>query len=394
MKVLVWPSSCGAGQEACRALSYQRDVVVVRAAVDEGIHVPPVTVEGWWPVLRDAMLSCDVLLPVQDDAILALTVYDTLPFRVALPSVRTTSICLSKSRTYNALRDTVRVPRTVDLFPCYVKPDFGYGARVGGVARDRVELLRRIAECQPHDAHALELIEGPEHTVECFSERGRYRWHMCRTRERVRASVSMLTRRIEQPWAAEWAAKISEALQMHGAWYFQTKGDPPVLMEVSPRLTSCGLARANGVNLALLTCYAVFGDAELTIVDQRCVTQCERSVVCSYIPPRFDTLYVDLDDTLVTRGRVNWQLQALCMKYMDAGCKVIVLTRNMATADILQSLPTMTKAIVMTQPSRKKSAYVRRNDILIDDSFAERSEVHGTTGALCYDVATALEVLR
>ena len=59
---------------------------------------------------------------------------DLLGCKVISSPLETVEICLSKSRTYNLLRDYILTPSLfeydkINRFPVFMKPDVGYGSR-------------------------------------------------------------------------------------------------------------------------------------------------------------------------------------------------------------------------------------------------------------------------
>src|SRR5690606_20174299 len=118
--------------------------------------------------------------------------------KIIAPDEETTKICLSKSKTYQLLGDSISVPTVyhsideVEQFPVFLKPDIGYGSR--GVLK-----ANSIEEAKNHLANfptclILEYLPGKEYTVDCFTDRkGKLRYFGVRQRKRVMNGISVNT---------------------------------------------------------------------------------------------------------------------------------------------------------------------------------------------------------
>jgi len=78
----------------------------------------------------------DYIFPAFDDVIVALAKNsDLIKAKIVASPLDTCAVTRSKSKTYRALRDEVRVPKiydssaAVDRFPVFVKPDKGQGSQ-------------------------------------------------------------------------------------------------------------------------------------------------------------------------------------------------------------------------------------------------------------------------
>ena len=104
----------------------------------------------------------------------------------------------------------------------------------------------------------------------------------------------------------------------------------------------------------------------------------------------YDTVYVDFDDTVTVRGKVNTVLMMFLYQARNAGKRIVLLTKH--ARDIAQSLdeyavsPRLFDEIVHLDPGADKTPYIRPNSIFIDDSFAERKAVHDICGIPVFDL--------
>ncbi|MCM3060848.1 ATP-grasp domain-containing protein, partial [Bacillus subtilis] len=130
-------------------------------------------------------------------------------------AAQSAAIARRKSMTYRHFADRDWVPRVyasvddVDAWPAIVKPDLGPGGQ--GVtrvddAREATEAMQRVE--QPL---LVEYLPGDEVTVDCFTDRSRrLLWIGPRTRERVKAGISMRSRLLPQsPRITEIAHQIN-----------------------------------------------------------------------------------------------------------------------------------------------------------------------------------------
>lgn len=199
---------------------------------------------------------------------------------------------------------------------------------------------------------------------------------------------------------AEYARKISDKLALYGAWFFQVKRDRHdvlKLLEMAPRIAgTMALHRVQGVNFALLSIYEQ-ERMPIGILLNQVTVEIDRALVNRYRHSvRYGTVYVDLDDTLILNGAVNVQLVAFLYQCLNAGIRIVLLTKH--EADVDQTLRNyrlveiFDEIIHIDQPAEKWN-FIREPDaILIDDSFSERKSVSERLGILTFD-CSMLEML-
>jgi carbamoyl-phosphate synthase large subunit len=409
-RVLILPGGTEIGLELRRALGDLKEVELAGAGASDdrhGVfayrrwaHVPPVDAEGWIPALNQVIdeLGIDFVLPGHDDVLLALAESaERIHAGVVTSPARTCRITRSKRATYQLLDGAVPVPAVfadpgaVAEFPVFAKPDRSQGSRGAMEIHDALDLERALTAGSDL---VMELLPGEELTVDCFSDRERgVLFARPRPRLRTRAGISMATRTIVDDGRAFSHAKaIAARLELHGAWFFQVKEDKnglPRLLEVAPRVAgTSSLHRVTGVNFPLLSLYEHIR-APLELLTNSIQVELDRALVNRYRHDlRYSTVYVDLDDTLTVRGRVNVRLVALLYQCMNDGHRLVLLTRHRSevreTLRRLRLSELWDDVIHVTDEARPKSDFIREPDaILIDDSFHERR----TAGARL-DIAT------
>jgi carbamoyl-phosphate synthase large subunit len=110
-----------------------------------------------------------------------------------------------------------------DNFPLFTKPDIGYGSRNSSIVRDR-ESLNYAFKNDADEKIVLEYLPGEEFTIDCFSDLNhKILFAGARKRSRTRVGISVATEITEVEEASVIAEKISQALKMNGAWFFQLK---------------------------------------------------------------------------------------------------------------------------------------------------------------------------
>jgi hypothetical protein len=104
---------------------------------------------------------------------------------------------------------------------------------------------------------------------------------------------------------------------------------------------------------------------------------------------KFSVLYLDLDDTIILNGRVNTEVVKLIYQCINRSVPVKLLTRH--AGDPVRTLAKhrltgLFDAVIHLAAGEPKSAHILETDaILVDDSFAERSEVAQKCGIRTFD---------
>ena len=105
------------------------------------------------------------------------------------------------------------------------------------------------------------------------------------------------------------ASTIHERLSLRGPWFFQLKGDRNgrwKLLEISCRVAGAMVAqRARGINLPLMAVHDYL-DRSLTTLPLPQVKLIERNIATrAELDYEYDTVFVDLDDTLIVDDFAN-----------------------------------------------------------------------------------------
>ena len=162
-------------------------------------------------------------------------------------------------------------------------------------------------------------------------------------------------------------------------------------MEIAPRIagTMC-MARNLGVNMPLLTLYNMWG-YDVGIINNGNAELIDRAFINRFMTDiEYERVYVDFDDTVTVRGKVNTLLMMFLYQARNAGKKLVLLTKH--AEDIASSMdkyavsPRLFDEIIHIAPGADKSEYIRPCSIFIDDSFAERKAVRERCGIPVFDL--------
>lgn len=312
-----------------------------------------------------------------------------------------------KSLTYELFADQRWSPKVyadvaaIDRWPAIVKPDLGQGGQ--GVSVVETPEQAGVALGQVQAPLLVEYLPGEEITVDCFSDRkSRLVWVGPRTRERVRAGIAMRCRALDMsPEIHDIATLINDRIKLRGPWFFQLKKDRDnrwKLLEVSCRVAGAMVTqRARGVNLPLMAVQDFMGRdvsalpvSDITLIERRIMTLAE-------LPDDFDKVYIDLDETVIMNGKAIPSTLFFLYRMFARGKQLILVTRH--AGDPERALaearidPNLFAEIIHIQEGQKKSAYIHRRSIFIDNHFPERLDVATTCGIPVFDV-DALEFLN
>jgi hypothetical protein len=415
IRVLVFP--CGAENALevhdaiCRCVNIE--VWGASAREDHGRHVfknylggiPFIQSAEFLPVFNELLLRnrIDVIFPTHDTVAEFFANHRSeIACRVIMADDEAARICREKRRIYDAFAGCSFTPRTydtlqeVDAYPVFLKPNIGEGGKNTRCAATREEAAHAIA-LQP-DLLIVENLPGQELTVDCFTDRHRaLRFVGPRLRNRVfyGISVNSMTLPLTDEIRA-MADEINRRLRLRGLWFFQVKQARDSrfkLLEVCTRTAgSMCLFRQCGVNLPLLSVYDALG-IDIEILANDFPVEVDRALFSRFrLGLEYDTIYLDLDDTLICRGEVNRDVLFLLYQAAQQGKTVHLLTRH--GGDVDQTLARAKIHPGLFQSIRKLGWHEEKvqamlpgeKAIFIDNSFAERKKVKTQTGMPVFDV--------
>ena len=283
----------------------------------------------------------------------------------------------------------------VKSYPVFCKPAVGQGSEGAMKVTDRDDLEKLLAGDEQYVI--CEYLPGDEYTVDCFTDRnGKLRSALIRRRERIRSGIAVRSRIIPmEDSVMKIAEKINSKMVFSGAWFFQLKRNTEGefrLLEISARIPgTMGTTRNLGINYPMLTIFDMLG-YDIDIINNGQDVLLDRAFISRYqTSVKYDKVYLDFDDTLYLDDKVNITMISFVYQCFNKGIPVILLTKH--AKDIYDSLDKfriskdLFAEIIHIEKDRDKSEYITAKDaIFIDDSFAERKNIHDKLGIPVYDL--------
>ena len=343
----------------------------------------------------------DYVYPAHDSALLRFSEErDALHAKVVASARETVGICRSKTRTYRFLSGAPYLPAfygspdEIPGYPVFIKPAVGQGSQGARIIRDRSHLEEALSEGQEYTI--CEYLPGEELTVDCFTDRhGSLLVVSPRSRERIRAGIAVRSRNLPLTEELQSIAEdINRRLSFNGAWFFQVKKNAAGqfrLLEIAPRIAgTMGLTRNLGINMPLLTLYNFWG-IDVSLIPNREDLLLDRAFISRFQTDlSYSSVYVDFDDTLIVRGKVNAFLMMFLYQAFNQGKRLCLLTRH--STDIFSDLEkacipaSLFSEIIRLDEAGAKTDYIAPDSIFIDDSFSERKRVRDALGIPVFDL--------
>lgn len=400
-RVLVFPAGTEIGLEIYAALKNCKNVTLFGAGEDISNHarlaypeyhaIPNIRTEHWLDELISVCRSLRIshIFPAHDDVIIALSeAREKIPATLVTSDHDTCITTRSKSATYRRLADALPVPHiyapgdAISKFPLFVKPDRGQGS-FKAIKVENNEQLASALKTTP-EGIVCDYLPGEEYTVDCFSSMTQgLLFAGARSRKRTRNGISVNSKSEDLPEAWTLAKTINSEFKLRGAWFFQLKRDINgvlTLLEIAPRIAgSMATHRVTGVNFALLSLLEQ-ESTEIVIAQNIGEIEIDRSLNNRYLHHiHFNSIYIDLDDTLIFNGSVNTDLIKLIFTSINLRKKIVLITRH--RGDLAKTLDKhrltgLFDEVVHITDGSPKSEHIRSDDaIFIDDSFSERLDV-------------------
>lgn len=410
--ILVFPCGSEIALEVFRAVNNSTHFNLIGASScnDHGEFVFPNYISGV-PFITDEQFipemvrivkenNIDAIYPAMDAVIEILKSNESkVGCKIIAPDAETTKTCLSKTKTYEKLCNTVKTPRTytsiddVKEYPVFTKPDVGYGSRGAKKCQNREDLINQL-ELFPTSIIS-EYLPGDEYTVDCFSNNeGKLLCAYPRIRARIMNGISVNTKPVyDNGEFNQFAEKINSKIKFSGAWFFQVKRDVKnelTLMEVASRFGgSSSLFRAKGINFALMSLFNAF-DIPVSIIENQYEIEMDRALDNKYkIGLTYNEVFVDFDDCIyLDKQYVNDSLIAYLYRCRNNGIKITLLSKHddvklRPLEELLSELriKQIFDRIIHVPLDEQKFKYIdNRNAIFIDDSFAERKTIFEKCG--------------
>lgn len=358
-----------------------------------------------------------------------------LPAKVLCSGLEVTRLCRDKALLYDFLKEEDFCPRVfssikeINNFPVFIKPRDGQGGqdclKINSqedfqkiVLKASKNSLQKVSKTLLNTQNILicEYLSGEEFTLDCFTNtHGELLFCGPRSRDVVKLGMSFVCPTVALTEKMSFIAKRLNTLLVPkglcGLWFFQLKKDKNgklKILEVATRVAgTMALYRQRGINFAQLSLYNALG-FDVSILDNQTSLRLTRSIhACYENPIEYDIVFMDLDDTLIVRNKVN--LLALCLLYQCANekKKIILLTRH--EGEVLPYLQKFCIAenlfddIITLYKDEKKSDSIQKiskkynllkKAIFIDNLFIERQEVQKKLGIPVFDVDAMESLLK
>jgi hypothetical protein len=410
-RILVWPANTEIGLEIGHAFKAQTHFEVTGASSGPGpadfvfdVHsttAPNVNDPNAAKWLADfcKLMLIDFVYPAHDQA--AVVCADAgVPYIGSPPEA--VRMCRSKRATYEAVNEKLAniVPTPYPFCPfdgerAYMKPDVGQSG-----AGHFIVNTKEQRDLAGYAYVATNILPGPEYTIDCLTDRhGVLRFVGARKRNRISHGICVESEKSELDFRPQ-AQAISDTFKMRGAWFFQMKEDKngvPTLLEIGVRPAgSSGFHRAIGVNLPILAAYDACG-LDIDVMPGKYTVSAFRSLTTHFTTDLdFDTVYCDVDDTLFVGGEICPKMLAVLVLLFNEGKSIKFLTRGhgggMYDSRVLNA-GRLVGANIDLVPKGGKSEFIEhKRAIFIDDSHAERKEVHDATGIPVFSPQQAIDL--
>ncbi len=414
VNVLVFPCGSENASEIYHALRYSVHVNIFGASsVDDFGRFRYENYFGRLPNITDANfdevfsqliseLEIDVVFSTHDTVAEYLsTRAKSMDFFLVNGDANTSQIARRKSLTYELFSHCDWCPTVfhsadeVQNWPIIVKPDLGQGAQGITLVKNRKELDTAIRKVR--EPVLVEYLPGEELTIDCFSDRNKNLiWVGPRTRERVKAGITMRSKFIEPcEEIMDIANTINELLILRGPWFFQIKrcvNGKWKLLEISVRIAGTMVAqRARGINLPLMAIQDYL-ERDLIALPITNVELIERNIATKReLNYSFNIVYIDLDETLIIDGYAVPMVIAFLLQMKKEEKELILITRHeYNVSETLKNAfisPDIFSEIIHITDKTLKSKYiVKKNAIFIDNHFPERLDVHKNCKIPVFDV--------
>lgn len=400
--ILVFPCGSEVALEIYRSLEYSIHFNVIggNSIDDHGKfvfeqyidNIPFVTASSFIEALKKIVVDykIDAIYPAMDLVLHQLKMNEAeLGCKVISSNMETTSVCLSKSKTYEKFKNIIQVPKvfqtieSIETYPVFLKPDVGYGSRGVLKANNSNEVHNHILK-HPNTL-VLEYLPGKEFTIDCFTNfKGELLFVGARERRRISNGISVNTKTMAFDEKFHSLAKIiNTTLALNGAWFFQVKENQHgelVLMEIASRLGGSSVVyRAKGINFAMLSLFNAF-EIPVSILENDFEVEMDRALNNVFkISIEFNHVYVDLDDTIIVANKINYSLVASLYKFINEGKQIHLITKhqyNLMETLVKYKIDKLFDSIIHLKKEDNKFEHIKYMDaIFIDDSFQERKDV-------------------
>jgi hypothetical protein len=304
--------------------------------------IPFVTDSRFIPTIKDIVNKnkIDVIYATMDSVIVELKKNEIeIGCKVLSPDIEVVELCLSKHKTYDRLKDIIKVPKLyhytqIKEYPVFGKPDIGYGSR--GVKKiDNYEMLQEYIN-NNHNVLLCEYLSGEEYTVDCFTDKkGTLLFYKPRIRKRIMNGISVNTILYNEKnnEFEQIIKKINREVKFRGAWFAQFKRNEQnelVLLEIAARFGgSSSLFRAKGINFAQLTLFDFFNN-NVSFIENDYNVELDRALDNVFkIDIQYNEIFCDFENCLLIDEKyINVKLVSFLYQCVNEKKKLTLLTNK------------------------------------------------------------------
>lgn len=348
IRTLVFPSCNEPGLEVIHALTKSNKIVVYGASsINPEFDPSKVILENHWmcPYLSDpnferdlrhfiASHDIDVVFPTEDSLVAEFSKWNLKRTTFITPNSETALALLSKSKTYEMLRNVVPTPDVYSIndrvvFPAYAKPDRGAGSKGHMLVSNASEL--ELARSR--NLLITEFLPGDEFTVDCINDlNGNNLFFNVRVRGLIGRGISLGTKNIVCGPIEQCIRAISDTIRIEGPWFGQfklAKDKTPKLLEINARIGGASaLTRLGGVNIPLISVFLFKGYpiSIPKIMKEVTLRRCLRNFGDI---DGFKWVVWDFDDTLLRKDRkVDPDVVVRVYDFHNQGIQQILISKN------------------------------------------------------------------
>jgi len=411
LNILIFPSGSGVAKEIFDSLKYIRNINLFGGEGNDNNFTNFLFEKSIFniPMIKDEEFFISELNKIVDENKInyIYPAYDIIHWflaknkskincKILVSDFETCDICISKTKTYNLLRNVIDVPKFIDIdddcsyeeldFPYFMKPDDGCGSRDSYKINNVEEF--NFYKKRVKNYILLEYLPFDEFTIDCFTNsNGKLIFSEGRQRQKTIAGMSVYTKIVTDIDFTTFANKINNQMKFNGAWFFQMKYDQNMklkLLEVAPRIPGAmSLYRNKGINFPLLTLRQFEGELIEDLLINSYEIECYKVYENKYKTNlSYNHVYVDLDDTIINKKNVNITMIQFLYQAINQKKKIYLLTKSifpLAKLEDYKISPNIFNKIIYVPREQKKSSYIYEKDaIFIDDSFKEREDVFNT----------------
>jgi carbamoyl-phosphate synthase large subunit len=351
----------------------------------------------------------DYIFLAHDEWILAFRNQDFISGAIVIrhPS-HTIEITSFKSRTYEKLDHLSITPITyssfseVLSFPCVIKPNRGQGSKGFQIVLNEDVAAELVLSGTILNEYVIcEYLPGEEFTIDCFSNsHGDLIYASPRKRSKIESGLSTKTSIVESDSLVRIATTLNLEFDFRGPWFFQVKLDKsgePKLLEVACRVAGAsGIQRFLGVNFSELWLYQISGTPVKILNNILSPVRYIEKKSTVHLSEKFSAVYVDFDDCLYIKNRINEPLLDFIVSSKKIGLEIHLISRHKGNlGQLLFDLKiqmVFTRVIHILDNSKKSDYILPTNKILfIDDSFSERFDFSQFDNVVTVDPSVFLD---